>query len=227
MSMSETAPGVSRASSRQAPHPSTAGAALDRAKGFRAFLTGLVCVALGSPHLGALAAPGAQAATAATNPSTVGPAASPRLGHRLTPAQASRQSLNVYPDGRGLPPGKGTAIQGRALFAQKCAACHGDGGRGATAEELAGGAEPLTSQSPDKTIGLYWPYATTIFDFTRRAMPMSAPGSLSADEVYALTAYLLFENRLIGERDEMNARTLPAVRMPNRDGFTGIDAQAR
>lgn len=153
--------------------------------------------------------------------------ASPRLGHPLTPQQAQRQALNVFPDGRGLPAGRGNAIEGRALFQQKCALCHGDAGRGATAEELAGGEAPLASPSPDKTIGLYWPYATTIFDFTRRAMPLNAPGSLNADEVYALSAYLLFENRLIGERDEMNARTLPRVRMPNRDGFIGIDAQAR
>ena len=133
----------------------------------------------------------------------------PRLGHRLTPEQAQRQSLNVFPDGRGLPAGRDTAAEG------------------ASAEELAGGEAPLTSQSPDKTIGLYWPYATTIFDFTRRAMPLSAPGSLSNDEIYALTAYLLFENRLIGEREEMNPVTLPRVHMPNRDGFIGTDAQAR
>ena len=151
----------------------------------------------------------------------------PRLGHRLTPEQAQRQSLNVFPDGRGLPAGRGTAAEGRPLFQQKCAACHGQAGRGASAEELAGGEAPLTSQSPDKTIGLYWPYATTIFDFTRRAMPLSAPGSLSNDEIYALTAYLLFENRLVGEREEMNPVTLPRVHMPNRDGFIGTDAQAR
>jgi cytochrome c len=152
---------------------------------------------------------------------------SPRLGHPLTTEQAQRQSLNVFPDGRGLPAGRGNAVEGQPLFRQKCAACHGDAGRGATAEELAGGEAALTSPSPDKTIGLYWPFATTIFDFTRRAMPLNDPGSLSADEVYALTAYLLFENRLIGERDEMNAMTLPRVRMPNREGFIGIDAQTR
>lgn len=153
--------------------------------------------------------------------------ARPRLGHPLTPEQAQRQALNVFPDGRGLPAGRGNAVDGQPLFQQKCALCHGDAGRGATAEELAGGEAPLASQSPDKTIGLYWPYATTIFDFVRRAMPLNAPGSLSADEVYALTAYLLFENRLIGQHDEINATTLPRVRMPNRDGFVGIDATAR
>lgn len=155
------------------------------------------------------------------------PVTGPRLGHALTAQQAQRQSLNVYPDGRGLPAGRGDAVEGKALFQQQCAVCHGDAGRGASAEELAGGQAPLTRPSPDKTIGLYWPHATTIFDFTRRAMPLNAPGSLSADEVYALTAYLLFENGLIGEREEMNASTLPRVRMPNRDGFIGIDARAR
>ena len=133
----------------------------------------------------------------------------------------------MFPDGRGLPAGRGTAKQGAVLFADKCAVCHGPGGRGATAEELTGGSAPLTAKSPDKTIGLYWPYATTIFDFTRRAMPMFAPGSLSADEVYALTAFLLFANGVIAEADEMNATTLPKVRMPNRNGFVGIDAKAR
>jgi S-disulfanyl-L-cysteine oxidoreductase SoxD len=151
----------------------------------------------------------------------------PRLGQPLTAEDASRFDLSVFPDGRGLPPGRGTAVQGAVLYVEKCAVCHGPGGRGATAEELAGGSAPLTAKSPDKTIGLYWPYATTIFDFTRRAMPMFAPGSLSADEVYALTAYLLFANGLIGEADEMNATSLRAVRMPNRKGFVGIDAETR
>ena len=151
----------------------------------------------------------------------------PRLGRSVPADVAARAELNVFPDGRGLPAGRGTAAQGAPLFAQHCAVCHGAGGRGATAEELAGGTAPLTARSPDKTIGLYWPYATTIFDFTRRAMPMFAPGSLTADEVYALTAYLLFVNGVIAEADEMNAASLAKVRMPNRNGFIGIDAQPR
>lgn len=148
----------------------------------------------------------------------------PRLGRPVPADVAARASLNVFPDGRGLPPGRGTATQGEPLFRQHCAMCHGAAGKGASAEELSGGSEPLTSEYPDKTIGLYWPYATTVFDITRRAMPMFAPGSLTADEVYAITAYLLAANGVIGERDEMNARTLPKVRLPNRDGFIGIDA---
>ena len=150
--------------------------------------------------------------------------AGPRLGQPVASAEAARGALNVFPDGRGLPPGKGSAVQGEVLFRSHCAVCHGDRGRGASAEELAGGSEPLTSPYPDKTIGLYWPYATTLFDVIRRSMPMFAPGSLDADAVYALTAYLLAEEGIIGERDEMNAGSLPKVRMPNRDGFIGIDA---
>ena len=151
--------------------------------------------------------------------------AAPRLGKPVTALDAARSDLNVFPDGRGLPPGRGTAVEGAPLFQQKCAVCHGEGGRGGAAEELVGGTAPLNSKSPDKTIGVYWPFATTVFDFTRRAMPMNAPGSLSADEVYALTAYLLAADKEIGERDEMNAVTLPKVRMPNRNGFVWIDAK--
>ena len=154
-------------------------------------------------------------------------ASAPRLGRPLSAAEAARWDLSVYPDGRGLPAGHGNAVEGAVLFEQKCVVCHGPGGRGATAEELAGGTAPLTDKSPDKTIGLYWPHATTIFDFTRRAMPMFAPGSLSSDEVYALTAYLLFANGLIAEAEEMNAATLPKVQMPNRNGFVGIDAKPK
>jgi cytochrome c len=154
-------------------------------------------------------------------------AATPRLGQPVTPAKAALWDRNVFPDGQGLPPGQGTAAQGRLLFEARCAVCHGPGGRGASAVELAGGTEPLTSTSPDKTIGLYWPYATTLFDFTRRAMPMDAPGSLTDDQVYALTAYLLAENRVIAASEPMNAATLPRVQMPNRSGFVRIDAKPR
>jgi mono/diheme cytochrome c family protein len=154
-------------------------------------------------------------------------ATAPHLGKPLAREDAARWDLSVFPDGQGLPPGRGNATEGAALFASKCAVCHGTAGRGATAEELAGGTAPLTDKSPDKTIGLYWPYATTLFDFTRRAMPMFAPGSLSADEVYALTAYLLLANGVIAEAEEMNAASLPRVRMPNRNGFVGIDAKPR
>lgn len=152
---------------------------------------------------------------------------SPHLGRPATAADIAAWDLSVYPDGTGLPEGEGTAAQGKALFAQRCAACHGEEGIGGTADELAGGTSPLDSEHPDKNIGMYWPYATTLFDFIRRAMPMDKPESLSNDEVYALTAYLLHRNNIIGESDEMNARSLPKVQMPNRDGFILIDARGQ
>lgn len=148
----------------------------------------------------------------------------PRLGQAISAEAAARWDISVFPDGRGMPPGRGTAAEGAALYQRHCESCHGAGGRGASAPELAGGTEPLTSPTPDQTIGLYWPYATTVFDFIRRAKPMLAPGTLSADEVYALSAWLLQVNGVIDAAQEMNARTLPAVRMPNRGGLVGIDA---
>ena len=150
-----------------------------------------------------------------------------RLGQPVTATEVARWNGDVFPDGRGLPPGRGLAPAGEVLFRPHCQICHGASGRGASAEELAGSSEPLTSETPDKTIGSYWPYATTLFDFIRRAKPMGAPGSLSADEVYAISAYLLQINGVIDAAQEMNAGTLPAVRMPNRDGFIGVDATPR
>ena len=123
------------------------------------------------------------------------------------------------PDGTGLPPGSGTPPRARAIFAQKCAACHGEKGKGGISAALVGGG-PITSiNGGQKTIANFWPYATTLFDIIRRAMPWQQPRSLTNDEVYALTAYILALNKLIGENDAMNAKTLPKVRMPNRDGF--------
>ena len=107
-----------------------------------------------------------------------------RLDHGFAdPDLLGRQRLNVFPDGRGLPPGRGTVADGARLFAQHCAGCHGRDGRGGSADELTGATRPLTSVDADKTIGSYWPYATTLFDFIRRAKPMNAPGTLEADEV--------------------------------------------
>ena len=146
-------------------------------------------------------------------------AGGPGLGQPLSPSDLAAWNINVLPDGRNLPAGSGTAAQGAPIYAQKCALCHGEGGKGGISTAVVG-SPPMTSMSSPKTIANFWPYATTLFDFIRRAMPYHAPRSLSDDEVYALTAYLLAANKIIGEGDAMNAQTLPKVRMPNRDGFT-------
>lgn len=126
------------------------------------------------------------------------------------------------PDGEGLPAGGGTAQQGKAVYDQHCASCHGPDGSGATGAALAGARMALTDAYPEQTIGTYWPYATTLFDMTRRSMPMNAPGTLANDDVYAVTAYVLYLNRIIAMDDEMNAGTLPRVKMPNRGGFINV-----
>jgi cytochrome c len=141
------------------------------------------------------------------------------LGHPISEADVAAWDISVLPDGTGLPPGSGTPAQGAKIFATKCALCHGPEGKGGANAALVGG-EPLTTGiDATKTVANFWPYATTLFDFTRRAMPWTQPRSLTNDEVYALTAYILSRNKIIGENDVMNAQTLPKVRMPNRDGF--------
>lgn len=132
--------------------------------------------------------------------------------------------MHVFPDGTGLPAGAGSVETGAALFAEKCASCHGSKGEGATAEELVGLPSPPSPGHPAKTIGAYWPYATTLFDFIRRSKPPAAPQSLSANDVYALVAFLLHANGVIPALATMDQTTLPAVKMPNRDGFQRIDA---
>jgi cytochrome c len=142
----------------------------------------------------------------------------PNLGQPITDADLAPWDISILPDGKGLPPGSGTPAQGARIYAQKCALCHGDEGKGGVNAALVGGA-PVKDMNSTKTIANFWPYATTVFDFVRRAMPFQQPRSLTDDEVYALTAYILAANKLIGENDAMNAQTLPKVRMPNRDGF--------
>lgn len=149
----------------------------------------------------------------------------PRLGNPVPADVVAAWDTTVFPDGRGLPQGGGTAEQGRAIYDAKCSNCHGPEGRGETAEELVGREIPLTDPDTAQTIGSFWPYATTLFDYTRRAMPMDKPGSLSADETYAVTAYLLQLNGVVAPGDVMNAQSLPKVQMPNRDGFKRIDAK--
>lgn len=145
-------------------------------------------------------------------------AQAPNLGKPITPAEIAAWDISILPDGTGLPPGSGTPAQGAPIYAQKCAMCHGVEGKGGVNAAVVGGG-PIKDMESAKTIANFWPYATTLFDFTRRAMPWQQPKTLTNDEVYALTAYILALNKLIGENDELNAKTLPKVKMPNRDGF--------
>ncbi len=142
----------------------------------------------------------------------------PNLGQPVTEADIRPWDISILPDGTGLPAGSGTAAQGGRIYAEKCLSCHGEAGRGGTAAPLVGGA-PLSAINTPKTIANFWGTSTTVFDFIRRAMPWQQPRTLSDDEVYALTAYILAENKLIGANDVINAKTLPQVKMPNRDNF--------
>jgi len=147
-------------------------------------------------------------------------AQSPGLGAKISEADIAAWDISILPDGTGLPPGSGTAAQGAPIFAAKCAMCHGEGAKGTPAAAALIGALPLSGGiETTKTIANFWGYSTTAFDFIRRAMPFQAPRSLTNDEVYALVAYIFALNKLIPEGEAMNAKTLPQVKMPNRDGF--------
>ena len=147
-------------------------------------------------------------------------AQSPGLGAKISEADIAAWDISILPDGTGLPAGGGTAAQGAPIFAAKCAMCHGEGAKGTPAAGALVGGAPLTSGiETTKTIANFWGHSTTAFDFIRRAMPFQAPRSLTNDEVYALVAYLFAINKLIPEDQAMNAKTLPQVKMPNRDGF--------
>ena len=152
--------------------------------------------------------------------STAALAETPDLGHPATPEEIAVWDISIGPDGAGLPPGNGSPQQGEAVYAAKCLPCHGEKGSGKPNDQLVGGLDTLTGeQTPVKTVGSLWPYATTLFDYVRRAMPFDAPRSLSNDEVYAVCAYILQLSGIIGEGAVMNAQTLAKVQMPNRDGF--------
>jgi mono/diheme cytochrome c family protein len=145
---------------------------------------------------------------------------SPNLGRVATDDEMVAWDISIWPDGAGLPPGSGTAKHGQAIYNTQCMTCHGDKGVGQPNDRLVGGQGTLVGdQVPIKTVGSYWPYATTLFDYVRRAMPWTATRSLTDEEVYAITAYILHLNGIIGEGDVINAQTLPAVKMPNRDNF--------
>jgi S-disulfanyl-L-cysteine oxidoreductase SoxD len=146
-------------------------------------------------------------------------AETPQLGKPITEADIAAWDISILPDGTGLPKGSGTPAQGAAIYAEKCALCHGDNGKGGVAAALVSDARIDGISASQKTIRNFIGDSTTIFDFIRRAMPFQAPRSLSDDEAYALTAYILAENKLIGATDVMNAESLPKVKMPNRDNF--------
>jgi S-disulfanyl-L-cysteine oxidoreductase SoxD len=141
------------------------------------------------------------------------------VGRAPTPEEVRAWDIAIGPDGAELPPGAGTAVGGRAVYDRKCAICHGPTGREGPQDRLVGGRGSLATATPLKTVGSYWPYATTIYDYIYRAMPFSQPQSLTPDEVYGVTAYLLYLNGIIGEHDPIDRHTLPQVKMPNRDGF--------
>ncbi len=158
------------------------------------------------------------AATDATNKDAPEP-----LGVPVPAEELARLSITVFPDGRGLPQGSGNATTGATVYQTHCLACHGDKGQGGINDALSGGAGTLISTRPQRTVGSYWPYATSLFDYVRRAMPYNAPGSLSTDELYAVTAYLLYINRIIPADQTLDATALHDVVMPNRDGFVWPD----
>jgi cytochrome c len=147
------------------------------------------------------------------------PTAGPNLGRAATAQEVAAWDISIPPSGAGLPAGSGTSKQGEAVYVAQCQACHGPKGAGKPADALVGGIGSLATANAVRTVGSFWPYATTLFDYTRRAMPATKPLSLTNDEVYAVTAYLLHLNGIIAENAEMNAQTLPQVKMPNRDGF--------
>ena len=147
----------------------------------------------------------------------------PNLGRVATPEEIASWDISIGPDGAGLPPGSGTPKQGEAVYAQKCLACHGERGTGKPNDQLAGGQGTLPGDKPAvKTVGSFWPYATTVFDYVRRAMPYNESKSLTNDELYAVVAYILNLNGIIADNDTMDAQTLRKVKMPNRDGFVAF-----
>jgi cytochrome c len=147
-------------------------------------------------------------------------AESPNLGRVATPEEIAPWDISIGPDGVGLPPGAGTARQGEAVYAARCVTCHGEKGAGKPNDQLVGGQGSLPGDGPPvKTVGSFWPYATTVFDYVRRAMPYNESKSLSNDELYAVVAYILNLNGIIADNDTMDEQTLRKVKMPNRDGF--------
>jgi mono/diheme cytochrome c family protein len=155
----------------------------------------------------------AGAAVAATPPP-------PKLGRPATPDEIAKIDISIPPDGKGLPAGSGSVAQGEMIFQQKCAVCHGAKGEGTpSGDRLVGGVGSLATANPIKTVNSYWPYATTVFDYIRRAMPVTNPQSLQNEEVYGLVAYILSLDNVVPKDAVMDAASLPKVQMPNRAGF--------
>jgi len=143
------------------------------------------------------------------------------IGRPATPDEIAGWNIDIGRDGRGLPSGSVSVSHGREIFVQQCAACHGEKAEGAVGDRLAGGQGTLATAKPVRTVGSYWPYAPTLFDYIRRAMPQNAPQSLSNDDVYAVSAYILSLNGIVPADATLDAKSLAAIRMPNRDGFGG------
>jgi cytochrome c len=143
------------------------------------------------------------------------------IGRPATPAEITGWNIDIDRDGNNLPPGSGSVSHGRKVFDQQCAACHGANGEGGVGDKLAGGQGTLATPEPIRTVGSYWPYAPTLFDYIRRAMPQNAPQSLSNEDVYAVSAYILNLNGLLPADATLDAKTLSAIKMPNRSTFVG------
>lgn len=148
---------------------------------------------------------------------------SPKLGRAAAPDVIGRMDITVSADGSGLPAGSGSVAEGRVTYEEKCAACHGTGGSGGLADRLTGGVGSLTSAKPIKTVASYWPYAPTLFDYIRRAMPLTEPQSLEDKEVYGLVAYLLSIDNIVAPDTRLDATSLSQIKMPNRDGFVSLE----
>jgi mono/diheme cytochrome c family protein len=143
------------------------------------------------------------------------------IGRSATPAEIAGWNIDIDRHGDNLPPGSGSVSHGREVFDQQCAACHGANGEGGVGDRLVGGQGTLATPNPVKTVGSYWPFAPTLFDYIRRAMPQNAPESLSNDDVYAVSAYILHLNGLLPAEARLDAKTLSAIKMPNRNTFVG------
>jgi cytochrome c len=166
---------------------------------------------------------GAAVSLALTTLARAADAGSLGIGHVASPSQIAGWDIDVRADGQGLPPGHGSVREGAKIFAESCAACHGAKGEGKPADRLVGGFGTLATSRPVRTVGSYWPYTSTLFDYIRRAMPFNSPQSLTADQVYAVSAYVLYLNNIVTEDTVLDATSLPRVEMPNRNGFASPD----